>query len=220
MEKTKRIQLSSNEAFIKNQSEFNQTVRNQITELITIFNQIGIGEFDLSELENVWTGRPEPIVSRKSSQKFKDVEINGLKLNPDKVFEMVGLNASAFIAKYIEFQKFIREEVAQISVSKGTGISFDPKFFTLENSIVEINSSYQSQWNDKNAHVFTNNETQAAVFTTLKNICEGINKLKSIEKLKVKQGFKNLLGEDSEFAEMIKWNGNSYEPNTKFIINL
>ena len=219
MNKSKRILLFKQDNLIDSQQRLNDTLIEQLSEVLTEFKKLGLGEMTHADIVSVWSGNGMSIVNDKASVKFKDVEFSGMKILPEKALEMTGINVSGFIQKFNHTQHSLRELIRNSSSNEGVLLTFDHKFFVLENGSLAIDKKYFNEWSKINGGIYTENETQNSVAIELQKICEGLNSLAEIEHVQIKGRVRDLITDDVELSRMIFWNGIKFEANYKFVLS-
>lgn len=231
MKPSQKILLRCNDELIDAQKEFIDSILPLINDVIAKFSALGLGTVTKQELAHLWRGNAKDIISSRCQDKFKDTEINGIKMKPSKMMEMMDIDFSPFTEAFDKVQATMREHI-QIQNGRSLGLNFNMDFFTLENESVKIDEQFFKEWCDKNCHVFTQTEAQVKIYNEVKKIADSVNALKEIDikgEVSIRGNDHNIsvhslknypfkLLQNTALGEILAWDGRAYGVNYKFII--
>lgn len=205
--KAKLIHCS--DTHIELQMQFLNDLLPLMNDLRLAFNEFDLGEIDLNDLGDPHNLEAIELLKRKAKTELKGVEIKGLKLNPEKVFELMDIDKSKFVSKANE----LREAVRKISVpdmNRRKPIFFDSRFFTQDkDGAFIINNDYFSTWCDLNCKIFTRSEAENLLLSKIENLAKSLNELQGHLK------FSRDLAENESFGGMLFWDEGVFKVNRK-----
>lgn len=231
MKPSQKILLRCNQEQIDAQREFIDSIEPLINDVIVKFNALGLGEVNMQELNLLWKGKAQDIIASRCQDKFKDTEINGIKMKPSKMMEMMDIDFTPFTEAFDKAQSLMREHT-QMQAGRSLALNFSINFFILEDGVIKVNEPFFTEWCDKNCHTHTQTETQVEVYKQVKKIADAVNALKEIEikgEVSIRVSDHNIsvhslkhspvkLIQNTALGELLAWNGRSYDVNYKFII--
>jgi hypothetical protein len=213
-----------------------QYQRQYIEHILPLLNRLksvyddsfGSYPFEISDIQMVWNLDAKTFLRQKLSSHIVDVEINAIKLNPEKVLEM--MNSNEFTTVFETVKPVIRESLRTISVDNKVVLEFSPSFFKIESGSIEIDESFLKLWVEKKSRIYTKNAVQVSIYQQLVRLRDSVNDLINIapsidydreskpfstEYLKM---YPKRLVEENYLGKMLKWNGKSFEIDYQFVL--
>ncbi len=160
------------------QKDFLNELLPTMNELRVSFKEFDFGDICLNDLCDPLNLDAIALLKSKATSELKGAQIKGLKLNPEKVFDLIDIDHSNFVSKVNEF-KDIANSIHQADSSRRRPTFYDTRFFEQEpEGTFKINEEYLLKWSEKHCKIYTANEEENLLLEKVTRLADVLNELR------------------------------------------